>query len=564
MGIFAQIGMATAVSLVLAVLLPLVLIFVQHEVRIRRIRLIEEFRRNFFYDPKAAARAERAESERRRREAAAKAEEAREAEAPLFEAVVAETVLRSVATEEARRGRPKDCCHRSEPPTKSPSFEFVVTKYIIDLFDLCTDEQRETIRKEGASALSSKELYALVGRTRIWRVASNWYLLFAFLPYAITVTGITFFVLEGVGRPEVVALGDKDLPTYLAAGLLGATFFTLRLLIGSAINFDLTPRVPVRAFGQFVLVTVVMAVYGRIAPPLGEVTPATGWGQVQALWGLAVLAGAFVIGVQPEAGFQFVYTVGRQLAAKSPLRGVFALIKRTDNRFDDHVGIVPLEVLDGVDFGTRYRLEDVGLCDVQNLATANPILLHIETPYGIYQTVDWVAQAQLCTIAGLERFMIFQQFNIRTIFDLERMVLSRQSTHALRQFVGAILFTPNARLDAVLKAAAEPKSPARTLTPLPDPTRKTPLPDGFAATVLETVAEPADIEQEVCDEETCEPVWRAAGGVPDASIIHAVRVMVDDLHVHRLREIWERIGRSLGRDAEHLDDTVDAAPPRGD
>jgi hypothetical protein len=70
MGIFAQIGMATAVSLVLAVLLPLVLIFVQHEVRIRRIRLIEEFRRNFFYDPKASARAERAENERRRREAA--------------------------------------------------------------------------------------------------------------------------------------------------------------------------------------------------------------------------------------------------------------------------------------------------------------------------------------------------------------------------------------------------------------------------------------------------------------------------------------------------------------
>lgn len=562
MGIIGQIGMATAVSLVLAVLLPLVLIFVQHEVRIRRIRLIEEFRRNFFYDPKAAARAERAASERRKREAAAKAEETREVEAPLLEAIVAETVLRSAATEAARGGKRKDCCKRSEPPTKSPSFEFVVTKYIIDLFDLCTDEQRETIRRQGASALSSEELYALVGRTRIWKVASNWYLLFAFLPYAIAVTGITFFVLEGIGNPQVVALGGKDLPVYLAAGLLGATFFTLRLLIGSAINFDLTPRVPVRAFGQFVLVTVVMAVYGRIAPPLGEATPETGWGQVQSLWGLAVLAGAFVIGVQPEAGFQFVYTVGRQLAAKSPLRSVFALIKRTDNRFDEHVGIVPLEVLDGIDFGTRYRLEDVGLCDVQNLATANPILLHIETPYGIYQTVDWVAQAQLCTIVGLERFMIFQQFSIRTIFDLERMVLSRRSTHALRQFAGAILFTPNGRLDAVLKAASDPGSPARTLAPLPDPTRAAPLPAGFAAAVLETVAEPADIEEEVCDPETCEPVWRAAKAVADASIIHAVRVMVDDLHVHRLREIWERIGRSLGHDAEHLDDSFDAALPR--
>lgn len=557
MGIFAQIGMATAVSLVLAVLLPLVLIFVQHEVRIRRIRLIEEFRRNFFYDPKASARAERAESERRRREAA-EAETPQDSAAPLREAIVADAVRHPAPAEEARGRKREGCCRRAEPPTKSPSFEFVVTKYVIDLFGLCDNAQRETIRRQGASALSSEELYALVGRTRIWKLATNWYLLFAFLPYAITVTGITFFILEGVGERQVVALGDKDLPTYLAAGLLGATFFTLRLLIGSAINFDLTPRVPVRAFGQFVLVTVVMAVYGRIAPSIGGASPTDWWEHAQAYWGLAVLAGAFVIGVQPEAGFQFIYTVGRQLAAKSKLRTVFSLIKQTDNRFDDHVGIVPLEVLDGIDFGTRYRLEDVGLCDVQNLATANPILLHIETPYGIYQTVDWVAQAQLCTIVGLERFMIFQQFSIRTIFDLERMVLSRRSTHALRQFVGAILFTPNGRLDAVLKAASEPGAPVRTLAPLPDPTRATPLPTDFAAAVLETVAEAGDIEEEVCDEETCETVWRKATAVPDASIVHAVRVMVDDLHVHRLREIWERIGRSLGHDAEHLDDTLDA------
>ncbi|MFX8335513.1 hypothetical protein ABTL52_19890, partial [Acinetobacter baumannii] len=88
---------------------------------------------------------------------------------------------------------------------------------------------------------------------------------------------------------------------------------------------------------------------------------------------------------------------------------------------------------------TRFRLEVNGINEVQNLATANAILLHIETPYGLYQTIDWVAQAQLCTIVGPERFLAFRQFTIRTIFDLERATLSLRSTSQLRRIIGAIL-----------------------------------------------------------------------------------------------------------------------------
>ena len=43
----------------------------------------------------------------------------------------------------------------------------------------------------------------------------------------------------------------------------------------------------------------------------------------------------------------------------------------------------------------------------------------------------------------------------------------------------------------------------------------------------------------------------------DATIKHMVRVIMDDLHVIRLRQIWEIISRRLGVDAASLDDSED-------
>lgn len=513
----------TTVGLMLAVVAPFVFIVVHHEVRIVRIRLIEEFRRNFLFD--------------------------RTVGAPRSEEMIDEEPHAPAPPAPATGAPP-----RHPSPSWSPSFEFVVTKYIVDLFDICSAQQLETIRQQGSSSLTTDELYALVRRGKLFRIGANRRLLLTFVPYGFAVWA-TVMLLLGDGDDRIThavrAFGGANAPSLLAAGLLGAYFFTLRYLTRAVTNFDLTGRTTIRVFGHFLLTAAVVMVFAAIVYGPGGLDAAS-CGAPSGSCGpsATAIAFAFLIGVMPDAGLQFVYTAGRQLATGTKLVGrAFAFLKRTDNRFNDLVASISLDAIDGIDYGTRYRLEDVGIYEVQNLATANPILVHIETPYGIYEVVDWVAQAQLCTVVGLERFVLLQQYNIRTIFDLERAVMSRRSTHEMRQIVGAILFSPNATFAMALEAAGD--SGARGLKPL-----EAEGTESFADAVVRLAARRTETEVPLTTKGETTSEWERVE-MDDATILHAVRVMIDDLHVHRLREIWERIGRSLGRDAEQLDDTID-------
>ena len=141
--------------------------------------------------------------------------------------------------------------------------------------------------------------------------------------------------------------------------------------------------------------------------------------------------------------------------------------------------IAPLEMLDGIDHDIRYRLELSGFADVQNLAVANPLLIYVETPFSLYEAFDWVLQAQLCTAVGAKAFRDLKSLGIRTSLDLERAVLADDAPDPVVRAVGNVILT-----DAT-----------------------------FAAT---------------------QPL--AADDVR-----HLVMVMLDDLHVHRLRHLWAHI-----------------------
>ena len=88
----------------------------------------------------------------------------------------------------------------------------------------------------------------------------------------------------------------------------------------------------------------------------------------------------------------------------------------------------PLDLIDGIDPSIKFRLNQLEISDVQNLATINPIMLYVESPYGLVEIIDWIAQAQLLAELGPERFLEARAAGVRDMIaflDLGRTEAGR-------------------------------------------------------------------------------------------------------------------------------------------
>ncbi|MBB3933107.1 hypothetical protein GGR25_004171 [Kaistia hirudinis] len=494
----------------------------------------------------------------------------------------------------------------------SPSMELVVSKYTIDLDEAMPEdhfirlEELLDARSAGSPApyKSKPTVNYLVNPIRCFDMPVNRQMAMTALPFVgIVMIGWIgaidtarkidpFGTLSNVGAQFG---GCALYPPMLSIAFLGAYASAMTILVRAVCLFDLSATTFMRATLQIVTsLAAAIVLWNCLRGLTLDHVCGTSPGKV-------LYPFVFAIGFVPDAGLNYVLAwisnrewakasvatsvveAQKQERAAGFAAGLASFLKLTDNRFNDATRSVPLDAIDGIDFFTRFRLAAAGVYEVQNLAVANPILLHVETPYGIYQTIDWVAQAQLCTVVGLERFLILRQHNIRTIFDLERAVLSLKSTQAFRRAVGSILMattqisrdieslgkikmrnpdSPDSApldmdaFDRLMFEESLKKAKYRVKLPLYDtPT----APCGYHVRVEQT---PASTTQPIMSFDIIQDGTRTKYKVfevedEDATIKHMVRVVMDDLHVIRLRQIWETISRRIGGDAATLDDSED-------
>lgn len=279
----------------------------------------------------------------------------------------------------------------------------------------------------------------------------------------------------------------------LAVAYIASFLYVVRELLRAVANFELSPMT--------LLLSAIHVLFG-VATALILASVATDvMGTGTTITTSALLLAAFAVGFVPELGV-------RTLLRATKLY----MFKREDDSVYNTFSATPVEVIDGIDTEVRSRLSLHNIVSVQNLATANPIMLFVETPYGVYQIIDWVAQAQLCSALGPKAVIEFWKLGIRTIFDLERALIGASSTRELRHEVGKII---------VLGRNAEERDRL-----------------GLGAASL--------------------PSPEA-----DATVLALASIILDDLHIQRLRQIANRIAERLDFENLHLVHIAERWKPLG-
>ncbi|MFK7808481.1 MAG: hypothetical protein AB8F74_11820 [Saprospiraceae bacterium] len=155
---------------------------------------------------------------------------------------------------------------------------------------------------------------------------------------------------------------------------------------------------------------------------------------------VVALALSFLIGEQSSTNF---VNFRSSLSAIAFLTGMFPerIISYFVNLYQQYFSpdklnedILSLYNIEGISLQHKERLEEIGIDNAQNLATASLTGLLIETPFGARMILDWIGQAKLLCYAK-ENMPALRQAGIRSVYDFFK---GNKSPKALREISDAV------------------------------------------------------------------------------------------------------------------------------
>ncbi|MUZ64119.1 hypothetical protein [Agrobacterium vitis] len=349
-----------------------------------------------------------------------------------------------------------------------PSFEFVKFKYFLGTVDEHPNRQPQDFR------------------TMAWIVAMVPFVIIVgglcWFAFAVLLTGnlpLEFRHLAAINPCNHPVGGDCKIELLWAYGAISAFFgsyiLEIRNLYRAINNFDLTPALFIDCAISIAMGTSIAVLIVLVFDALPDVVPK---GAIKTD-GVVILF-CFTAGYLPQVTLRWLLTKSRLKNFKHENQEIYKNFEAT-----------PIELIDGIDTEIRDRLADFHISSTQNLAAANPLMLFVETPYGVYQIMDWVAQAQLCASVGPKALTALWKIGVRTLFDLERAALDPLCKNTkMLEVIGAALFSE--------------------------------LPPWGQATP-------------------------SASQFDEAFVKANIEMRLDDPHVHRLRQIYMQVGERIGQ-----------------
>lgn len=218
------------------------------------------------------------------------------------------------------------------------------------------------------------------------------YILFAerFLPSigdSVLLTGAAFG--EGAQNKQLIEQSIAVLTFTFLGGFIWSATNTIRRLIAN----DIAPSVYYSAGIRILLASVVALVFSFM---LGKESGIEMLSLQSSLTAIAFLTGMF-----PERILSYLIKV-------------FQKYVNPDNLNTDQLSLYRIE---GISMQHKERLEEIGIDNAQNLASASLTQLLVETPFKLRQVLDWIGQAKLLCYAKDDMEKL-RSVGIRTVFDL--------------------------------------------------------------------------------------------------------------------------------------------------